>query len=379
MKKVYKKSQIIGGVALVAFAFATVLMVLGLSNTVGEVKEAAIARTPDAILASAGLDDGKIVSLPVTYYDQKADECVNVYDAGAKGALAAQQFEWTKCEYYNKDIEQGLVDYYLNEEYLPDALEGGELIANKGIRGDNFEKWFNEVEGQSASYAGVLQLEYREAAAEFSFYKSEFYPLDDVGELSEDRHNHLFTMSFAVPFTVLASGNEEFEITADDDTWVYVGDELVVDMGGVHNAATGRFVINEMGEVYAGVEDEDLAYTGVQVTAGEGAMVRIFHADRDSEDSVFNVKFVGMNLAVEDSKFAKRGEEGAVQIAYDPSDPTYVAPLGVTSVVQPSAVGGFVVAATLEGVFVVVFALLMAVSLRFMVKLHRDKKESPNR
>ncbi|MBR3055826.1 fibro-slime domain-containing protein [Candidatus Saccharibacteria bacterium] len=379
MKKVYKKSQIIGGVALVAFTFATVLMVLGLSNTVGEVKEAAIARTPDAILASAGLDDGKIVSLPVTYYDQKADECVNVYDAGAKEALAARQFEWTKCEYYNKDIEQGLVDYYLNEEYLPDALEGGELIANKGIRGDNFEKWFNEVEGQSASYAGVLQLEYREAAAEFSFYKSEFYPLDDVGELSEDRHNHLFTMSFAVPFTVLASGNEEFEITADDDTWVYVGDELVVDMGGVHNAATGRFAINEMGEVYAGVEDEDLAYTGVQVTAGEGAMVRIFHADRDSEDSVFDVKFVGMNLAVEDSKFAKRGEEGAVQIAYDPSDPTYVAPLGVTSVVQPSAVGGFVVVATLEGVFVVVFALLMAISLRFMVKVHRDKKELPNR
>ena len=87
------------------------------------------------------------------------------------------------------------------------------------------------------------------------------------------------------------------------------------------------------------------------------------------------MKFVGMNLAVEDSKFAKRGEEGAVQIAYDPSDPTYMAPLGATSVVQPDAVKGLMAAATVEGVFVVVFAMLAAVSLRFMVKAKREKKE----
>ena len=378
MKKVYKKSQVLGGVALLAFAFAVVMMVLGLSSTIGDVKEAVIARTPDAILASAGLEDDKVVSLPVTYYDQKADECVDVYDTGAKGALGARQFEWTKCGYFNKDIEQGLVDYYLGENYQPEALEGGQLTTNKGVKGSNFEKWFNEVDGQSVQFAGLLQLNYNVKNAEFSFYKSEFYPLDELDsglvDTTRDSHNHLFTMNFAVPFTVLASGQEAFELTADDDTWVYIGDELVVDMGGVHDAASGRFVINEAGEVYAGVQDEDLAYSGIQLEAGEGAIIRIFHADRDSDNSVFDVKFSGMNLAVEDSKFARKGEEGAVQIAYDPTDPTYQAPLGVTSVVRPRAIGGYIIMITLEGAFVVIFAILMAVSLRFMVKAYRENK-----
>lgn len=377
MKKVYKKSQILGAVALVAFAVATVVMVVGMSRTIDEVKDSAISREPDAILASAGLDENKIVSLPVLYYDQKADECVNIYDLGMKDALSARQFEWTSCEYYNKGVEQGLVDYYLDEDFLPVALDGGESVANRGVKKEGFQKWFNAVDGQSVSYPGLLQMEYDSEQAEFYFYNSEFYPLDEVGnELADstrDSHNHLFTMDFAVPFTVLADGNESFEIEADDDTWVYVDDALVVDLGGVHNAVAGRFTINKNGEVYAGIIEEDLAYSGVKVDAGEGAIIRVFHADRDSDDSQFNIRFIGMNLATEESKFARGNEEG-IQIAYDPSNPTYQAPLGVTSVTKPDSVKGFITIATLEGVFVVLFSILMAVSLRFMVKAYRDNK-----
>lgn len=379
MKKVYKKSQVLGGIALAAFGIAVVAMVLGLSSTVNEVRETVISRTPDAILASAGLEEDKVVSLPVVYYDQKADECVDMYNDEAKDIVKTRQFEWTECKFYNKDIEQGLVDYYLGEEYLPVALDGGKMTTNKGVKSDNFKKWFEAVDGESEQFAGLLQLNYSASDAEFSFYKDEFYPLDGLAsglvDTTQDNHNHLFTMDFAVPFTVLANGQEEFEIVADDDTWVYIGDELVIDMGGVHDATVGRFVINDAGEVNTGVQDEELAYSGVQLTAGEGAIARIFHADRDSNNSVFDIRMAKMNLAVEDSKFAKRGEEGAVQIAYDPTDPTYQAPLGVTSVVRPNAIGGYIAMMTLEGAFLVVFAILMAVSLRFMVKAYRDNKE----
>lgn len=374
MKKVYKKSQMIGVGAFVVLLFATVLMVLGLTATVGDVHEVVIAETPDAILASAGMEDGKIVSLPVTYYDQEADECVNIYDAIKQRTALERQFEWTKCEYYNKAMEQGLVDYYLDYDYSLVALDGGDLITNRGVKASNFERWFNVIEGKSAQYAGVLEMEYKEAEAELSFYQEEFYPLDTIGKLSVDGHNHLFTMNFAVPFTVLMSGHESFEIVADDDTWVYVGDALVIDMGGVHDATKGRLAINEEGEIYSGVQEDDLAFSGVKLSEGQGAMIRIFHADRDSDDSTFNMKFTGMNIAVEDSKLARRGEEDAVQIAYDPSDPTYVAPLGATSVVRPDAVKGYIVVATLEGVFIVATAVLMAVALRFVVKAHREDK-----
>ena len=385
MKKNYKKSRILGGVALLAFGAAMLLMIFGMCGTMGEIKNAVIARTPDAILASAGVTDGKTVSLPVNYYDQKADECVNLYDLSARAALKTRQFGWTECGYLNKDIEQGMVDFYLDGDYLPVAL-GGKLTSNRGViggssEGSNFARWFKAVDGLSAHYAGVLKMDYREADANFSFFKSEFYPLDSVesawGEVrGSDGHNHLFTMNFAVPFTVLLDGYESVEINADDDTFVFVGNELVIDMGGIHEATTGRLKINESGEVYSGVQGEDLAFSGVTVAKGETSIVRIFHADRDSADSTFNIQFSGMNLAVTDAKLAEEGaKDDDVQIAYDPTDPSYMPPLGESSVAKPDAVNSYVVLVTVEGAFVVVFALLLMVSIRFMVRGKREARK----
>ena len=145
-------------------------------------------------------------------------------------------------------------------------------------------------------------------------------------------------------------------------------------MGGVHEATTGKFSIHENGEVYSGVQGEELAYSGINVEPGEGSIVRIFHADRDSEDSVFKLKFAGMNLAVTDEKLANRKDDG-VQIAYDPTDPTYVAPLGESTVVKPDSTRGLIVMATIEGVMVVLFGVFMAAAIRSVVKRELSKEK----
>lgn len=374
MKQKQSKSRMFGGVALGVLVLGAVFAIFGLSKTMGEIREKAISKTPDAILASAGVSEEKLVSLPVLYYDQKADECVDLYDASVRKELYARQFEWTSCKYYNKEIEHGLVGFELDENYLPVATGAGKLTPNRGL---NTERWFKVVDGKSENYAGTLGMQYVADGAGFIFKSEKFYPLDEVefgvgDAVNADGHNHLFTMSFAVPFTVLASGAEEFEITADDDTFVFVGSKMVLDMGGVHDAVTGKFVIHENGEIYAGVDADDLAYSGVNVAAGDGAIVRIFHADRDSSESTFNVKFSEMNLNVTDTKLADSGDDG-VQIAYDPSDPTYVAPLGESSVFRPDSTKGLIVIATIEGVMVVVVSVLLVSVARFMVKQKAEK------
>ena len=365
------------------FSMATLFVALGfaifgMSKTVSDIDKAAIAKTPDAILASAGVSEDENVFLSVAYFDQKADECIDLYDDNSWKAAEGRQFEWTECGYYNKGLEQGMVSYQLNDEYLPVA-KGGNLTSNRGLKDMN--RWFNAVDGKSASYTGNLKLDYRSDIAEFSFYKDEFYPLDEVefsngDAANKDGHNHLFTMNFAVPFTALLSGQERFEIVADDDTFVYVGDKLAIDLGGIHSEMPGRFSINEKGEVYAGVGLQDMAYTGITVDANSGSIVRIFHADRDSEDSVFKIRFTGMNLSVTDAKLADREDEG-LQIAYDPTDPTYVAPLGETSVVKPDNTKGFILLVTVEGIMVLVFAVLLAFSIRSMVR--RKVAEAQNK
>ena len=375
MKKKQKKIRIMSTISMVALVLALALATFGLSSTIGEIDGAVISRSPEVILANAGVSEDKDVFLSVSYFDQKSDKCVNVYDLGLKEELSKRQFEWDSCDYYNKDIEKGLVDYYLGENLLP-VGKSGVLVSNRGL--NNMEGWFEKVDGKSEAYTGTLKMNYKNEGAEFSFHKDEFYPLDEVefskGDVvNKDGHNHLFTMNFAVPFTTLGSGNESFDITADDDTFVYVGDRLVIDMGGIHGATTGRFVIEQDGEVYSAVEDEELAYTGVKLNKDDGSIVRIFHADRNSAESVFKVRFAGMSIGITDTKLANREEDG-LQIAYDPTDPTYVAPLGESSVVKPDGTRGYIVIATIEGVMILIFAILMTVIIRDVVRRRLEQK-----
>lgn len=252
------------------------------------------------------------MKVPVLYYSQVADECVNLYDSSAvaRAALKNRQFEWTDCGGYYDAVETGLVEWELNDEYLPVAV-GGELTTNRGVAGENFRRWFKNVEGVSAAQSGEITLS--EAGDGLVFEATDFQPVEG-----------LFTMSFGLPFMVLANGKEKFEITADDDTFVFAGNKLVIDMGGIHGATTGRFVINEKGEVYAGVEKESLAYTGVNLKEAQEGVVRVFHANRDSKSSVFSVRIANMVLNT---------VEGTETVAYDPTNPGYMAPLGESLVV----------------------------------------------
>lgn len=365
-----RKTWIFGLMAVVAFVAGLGLLITGFASTIGSIKKEAVSRAPEAILMSAGVSEDREILMPVSYYDQRSDDCVNIYNTAQSAALYQRQFGWSNCEYYHKEIEKGLVGFELGEDHLP-VLTPGRLTSNRGL-GDS-KRWFESVDGKSESYIGAIKMEYSAAGAVFSFVRDEFYPLDeakfsDGDVVNKDGHNHLFTMGFAVPFTVLVSGEEVFEIEADDDTFVFVGNKLVIDMGGIHEPEVGRFVIHDDGEVYAASGKEELAFTGVKLARDDNSVVRIFHADRDADDSVFNVVFSGMNVTIVDTKMAERGKGDSLQIAYDPTDLTYEAPLGQSVVVKPDNTRGYVVMLTIEGVMIVVFAVLTVIAVRMMVE-----------
>ncbi|MBR0372527.1 hypothetical protein IJH72_01100 [Candidatus Saccharibacteria bacterium] len=369
MKKQRKKTQLYVYTALGVLVLVIFLSILGLSKSVSDISEEAISKTPEAVLASKGLDEDASISLPVAYFDQKSDECVNLYDIAVSSELYSRQFEWASCNYTNRDIEQGMVDYYLGEDYLPVA-KGGKLVSNRGLT--DMARWFNPIEGKSKEYIGNIKLDYKaDRGAEFSYSSNDFYPVDEFkfsegDEVNHDGHNHLFTMSFALPFTVGLNGEESFEITADDDTFVYFGNELVLDMGGIHGPITGKITIDENGEVNSAIFDEELAYAGINVSEGDNVAIRVYHADRDSVESVFRIKTHEMSLTVMEAKIA--GGEMGTQVAFDPSDPMYVAPLGETSIFRPDGTRGYIIMATVMGALIVVFSIFVAILMRDVVK-----------
>ena len=372
MKKRQKKSQALIISVLGFFGLVMLLSIFGLSKSVQQIDGEIIAREPEAILANAGVTDGTSVDLPVAYWDQKADGCVNLHDADVSSKLKNRQFGWTNCGYNYKQLEKGIVAYNLGKDYLPVAV-GGKMIPNRGL--SNMDRWVDSVDGKSKEYSGKIKLAYNaDGGSSFSFASNDFYPLDDASfsasdSENKDGHNHLFTMNFAVPFTVMASGEEYYEVSADDDTFVFMGDELVLDMGGIHDATTGKVMINEQGEVYAAIDEEEMAFSGIRVNNGDSEMIRIFHADRDVDGSVFKIMLNNMSLNVVHSELA--GANG-VQVAYDPSDPSYVAPLGESTVVRPDGTKGYIVMATAFGAVIIVLSVFVGILMRSLIKRRQN-------
>lgn len=347
-------------------------IIFSLSNTVRELAVEVTSKQPEAILASANVKNDTVVNVPILYYDQKMDECADIYDVSLFSVVKNRQFEWASCGYFTNALEADMVEGALDEDYLPVA-SGGQMLSNRGVWGDNFARWFHAVDGLSTSYAGTLGLVYNESSRIFKYENENFYPLDEIDlagdeSVNSNGHNHLFTLSLGVPFQVIADGSEKFEIAADDDTWVFVGSKLVLDMGGIHDEMSAHFMINEDGEVYAAVGDEDYAYAGVKLNGGDSTVVRIFHADRNSESSVFKLYFANMLPNINNSSLAK---SGGVEIAYNPADPSYVAPLGENMKVAPDRQKTLAVSVVVQTTVVCMLAVIVMTAISVVTRYSR--------
>ncbi|MBN2715737.1 MAG: DUF4215 domain-containing protein, partial [Deltaproteobacteria bacterium] len=137
-----------------------------------------------------------------------------------------------------------------DSEYIPDEVRCP--YDDQSTSKEAYDQWYNDNADANITVVSTLSLAQQEDATTYYYENDNFFPLDDAGWVAEglerasdgvDGELHNFSFTSELRYWFKYEGNESLKFTGDDDVWVFINNQLAVDIGGLHPTQTREIVL----------------------------------------------------------------------------------------------------------------------------------------
>lgn len=169
-------------------------------------------------------------------------------------------------------LDLGIVQQKLDANNLPVYAPTFTSPSTTGKQ--DFDVWFRSTPGVNVELQADLTMT-PAAGNYFTYQNYAFFVLDNQGFGNEGQpHNYDFTMQAETSFVYM--GGETFNLTSDDDSWLFLNRSLAIDLGGRHQSESGSVVL-------------DAAASELGLVVGKEYPLNVFYVERHVTGAVFGL------------------------------------------------------------------------------------------